>query len=573
MSESGKYLDLEAYIPGIEVISVLGSGGMGAVFKARQVNLDREVAIKLLGDQWQDDTEIFEMFQREARAMAKLSHPNLVGVYDFGIIEEVGTAYLMMEYVRGETVHSILTREGIDEPNIAGILAQVAAGIDYAHKQGVVHLDIKPANIMVNTEAKVKVLDFGLATIANERGQSGGGASNFGTPDYAAPEMYGETPSPDHRSDIYATGAVLYELLTGAPPQGQFRPASEVAGTNPAFDNIVNTCMQANKEDRFQSMAELGKALVAAAKCKPKAKPLAVNRLTTGSVPAAATQAAVAATAAKMRKEQAKAQTASIIRAMVILIILGTLAVFGLVQMKKNRLRNQAPPEEPKKEASARETETRNGPSRGIGSGAGSGGPGANRLAHGPRTPAPAGLDAESLGHLGLTLLGSSASNGLKFPEAYPTWRDGRPYSPRHGAWRVDTRFTAPNLEDIPEQGGLWITEVGTGLAGFNLLVCDDGGQLTCAGVGINSAGEAFQLIHPITPGSEVQATLHYASSRTADPHIGLEIDGNYQQFDYQSERWFALTNGDAFGRDISGEHGGCRNQAARPRRQQHGQL
>ena len=199
-----------------EIVGKLGEGAMGVVHRARDTALGRVVALKMLTADLGEDDEIVQRFRREAEAIGRLNHPHIVTVYDLG--ESEGHAFMAMELLEGDDLRTLIDRAGeIPLPDRVRILAQVAEGLAYAHSRGVVHRDVKPANIMVTTSGQVKLLDFGLARVATRETITRRGVI-LGTPDYMSPEQaMGKTPA-DPRSDIFSAGAVFYELLTGQKP-------------------------------------------------------------------------------------------------------------------------------------------------------------------------------------------------------------------------------------------------------------------------------------------------------------------------------------------------------------------
>jgi beta-lactam-binding protein with PASTA domain/predicted Ser/Thr protein kinase len=201
-----------------EIHGRIGRGGMADVYLARDLLLDRPVAVKVLFPEFATDPNFVERFRREAQAAANLTHPNIVGVYDWG---QQGTTYfIVMEYVNGRSLAEILRAEGALEPNRSNdIASEVAAALGFAHRSGVVHRDIKPANILVSNQGVVKVADFGIARALNaaaEHGLTQAGAV-MGTATYFSPEQ-AQGSALDPRSDLYSLGVVLYEMLTGQPP-------------------------------------------------------------------------------------------------------------------------------------------------------------------------------------------------------------------------------------------------------------------------------------------------------------------------------------------------------------------
>jgi serine/threonine-protein kinase len=243
----------------------LGRGGMGVVYKARDTQLDRPVALKFLGSLVDGNDEYKARFLREAQAAARVQHPNIISIYDIGADD--GRAYIAMEYVEGPNLHKYLGRKGKLEPREAiNIIGQACLALDAVHTAGIVHRDIKPDNILIAKGGLVKLMDFGLAKGAGARLT----ASNvvMGTPCYMAPEQAMGREA-DARSDIYALGLVLHELLTGVtvfadgdvlrrqvtemPPP----PSKSVEGIPELLDQIVMKCIQKKPEERFQTVKEL----------------------------------------------------------------------------------------------------------------------------------------------------------------------------------------------------------------------------------------------------------------------------------------------------------------------------
>jgi serine/threonine protein kinase/ketosteroid isomerase-like protein len=266
---------------------LLGRGGMGAVYAALHVELERPTAIKLLLPDLVSDEQALERFKREARAAARLNHPNVAGTYDFGTLPG-GESYIVMELVEGETLSERLAAAGTLPFGEAVLIArQVADGVESAHEGGIVHRDLKPANIIISRDhrgtALVKVLDFGIAKL-KETSTTGGMASLttagsiMGTPRYMSPEQCSDSKV-DARSDIYSLGVILYEMLAGRPPfeapsamalalkqiQEPPPPLSEARpGVPDALERLVMWALAKNPADRPQTAAEFSRALLAA---------------------------------------------------------------------------------------------------------------------------------------------------------------------------------------------------------------------------------------------------------------------------------------------------------------------
>ncbi len=252
--------DLQHLLPQFEVLELIAYGGMGAVYKARQLSLDRLVAIKILPPHALDDGPIdhVERFKNEARLMARLNRPDIVTVYDFDETSE-GHLYFIMEFVDGTDVSKMIESQGRLTPEYAlAISAHVCDALHYAHSQGVIHCDIKPGNVLINMEGEVKVADFGIAKLGGN--QSGGIAERnmtLGTPDYIAPEALMMDVEVDRRADLYSIGVMLYHMLTGTLPQGEYQPASHLAGSDVRYDAIIARALQYDREHRYQSAREI----------------------------------------------------------------------------------------------------------------------------------------------------------------------------------------------------------------------------------------------------------------------------------------------------------------------------
>jgi serine/threonine protein kinase len=230
---------------------------MGVVYKARQMKLDRLVALKLIRPESADDPAFAERFRREARAMARMNHPNIVVIHDFG--ETAGLFYLVMELVEGTDLRRRL-RHGPLEPKAAMLIAlQVCDALEYAHERGVIHRDIKPENILLDPVRGVRIADFGLARLIQPAGDYGLTSTQhvLGTPHYIAPESLESPRDIDHRSDIFSLGVVLYEMLTGELPLGRYELPSETARTDEELDEIVQKAMARKRSDRYESVASL----------------------------------------------------------------------------------------------------------------------------------------------------------------------------------------------------------------------------------------------------------------------------------------------------------------------------
>ena len=256
--------DLQRELPQYSVSHLIGRGGMGAVYMARQDSLDRDVAIKILPPGIDgDDLQFAGRFKQEARAMAKFKHPGIVSVHDAGETPG-GLLYFVMEFIAGTDVGERLAAEGSLPPEEAvRIAAQVCEALAYAHERGVVHRDIKPSNVMLETDGTVKIADFGLAKLTSH---DGGGFTRsdmaLGSPDFAAPECSIPGIGIDARADIFSAGVMLYQMLTGRLPRGRFDPPSGVvARIDPRLDAVIDKALQTDREKRYASAAEMAAAL------------------------------------------------------------------------------------------------------------------------------------------------------------------------------------------------------------------------------------------------------------------------------------------------------------------------
>ena len=249
-----------------QVIAPIGRGGMGTLYLARDPVLDRRVAIKVLRDH--DDEGLRERFVREARTVAQLRHPNIVAIHDFGSFEH--GLFIAMEYLEGETLAQIIRqRTPMLLRRKLEIMRDLCLGLAYAHDQGVIHRDVKPANVMVGVQGHVTILDFGIARLLNMSDESQGGVI-VGTPAYLSPEQIQNSPV-DQRADIFAAGAVLYELLTrqrpysGEPFEVMKRIlhdapepiSSRLPGVDPELEMIVGRAMARQPADRYQDIAPM----------------------------------------------------------------------------------------------------------------------------------------------------------------------------------------------------------------------------------------------------------------------------------------------------------------------------
>ena len=251
---------LVGVFPNLEIIQLLGHGGMGAVYEAKQTNLDRRVALKILSPKLNSDPTFAERFTREAKALAKLSHSNIVMIFDFGIAEEMH--YLVMEFVDGVNLREAIGAGQISSQEALEVIPQICDALQFAHDQGVIHRDIKPENILINKSGQVKIADFGLAKLQTTNNLTLTGTRQvLGTASYMAPEQIEKPNFVDHRADIYSLGVVFYELLTGELPIGRFSLPSEKAAVSTNLDEVVMRTLEKEPEKRFQQASHVRTAV------------------------------------------------------------------------------------------------------------------------------------------------------------------------------------------------------------------------------------------------------------------------------------------------------------------------
>jgi serine/threonine protein kinase len=266
--------ELRKLFPQLEILELIGKGGMGAVYRARQPALDRFVALKILPPGVADGPGFPERFNREARALARLNHPHIVAVHDFG--QAGGQPYLVMEFVDGPNLRQVEQAERLTPEQALEIVPQICDALQFAHNEGVVHRDIKPENILLDKRGRVKITDFGIAKIvqpltppadtrspsdedrAGARGAALTGAKDMlGTPHYMAPEQVEKPATVDHRADIYSLGVVFYELLTGELPLGKFQPPSKKVQVDVRLDEVVLHTLEKEPERRYQQASQV----------------------------------------------------------------------------------------------------------------------------------------------------------------------------------------------------------------------------------------------------------------------------------------------------------------------------
>jgi serine/threonine protein kinase len=249
--------ELAPLFPQLEIVALQGRGGMGAVYKARQAGLERDVAIKILPPEAALDEAFAERFRAEARALAKMEHPNIVTVHESGQTA-AGHLYFIMEYVDGSDLAHLMAEGAVPARQALTIVRDVCAALDYAHARGIVHRDIKPANVLLRNDGAVKVVDFGLSCLAAKTHEDTSrlteAGSGLGTPVYMAPEQRAGSPV-DGRADIYSLGVMIYEMLTGELPQGTWCAPSRKVRCTRRFDAAISRALQPEPAHRIPSAA------------------------------------------------------------------------------------------------------------------------------------------------------------------------------------------------------------------------------------------------------------------------------------------------------------------------------
>jgi len=263
--------ELSPMFPRLDILELIGKGGMGAVYKARQKELDRVVALKILPPGIGPDAAFAGRFAREARALAKLNHPGIVTLYEFGQAD--GLYFFLMEFVDGVNLRQLLQAGRIAPREALAIVPQICDALQFAHDQGIVHRDIKPENILVDRRGRVKVADFGLVKLVEGRAELPLGQDArqrvpaddaltaagkvMGTPHYMAPEQEEHPDAVDHRADIYALGVVFYQMLTGELPGKKIEPPSAKVQIDVRLDEVVLRALEKKPERRYQQASTL----------------------------------------------------------------------------------------------------------------------------------------------------------------------------------------------------------------------------------------------------------------------------------------------------------------------------
>jgi len=262
----GMAFEIGSQVGAYQILERIGSGGMATVYKAKQPRLERDVAIKVMHQNISQDPNFLSRFEREARIVASLDHPNIVPIYDYD--EYSGQPYLVMKYVRGNTLKDVLRAEPISVEDALRVLSTVGQALDFAHRRGVLHRDIKPSNIIIDERGEAFLMDFGLARIVQSGESTMSADVMLGTPHYISPEQAQGNKDLDARTDVYSLGIVLYEMVTGRvpfvgdtsyaiihaqitetpPPPRQINPT-----ISPAVEEVILTALAKNREERYDT--------------------------------------------------------------------------------------------------------------------------------------------------------------------------------------------------------------------------------------------------------------------------------------------------------------------------------
>ncbi|MBN8246761.1 MAG: serine/threonine protein kinase, partial [Verrucomicrobia bacterium] len=270
-----------AAFPQLEILGLIGRGGMGIVYRARQKSLGRLVALKLLAPGRERDPSFAARFSREARALAALNHPSIVTVHDFGLSAEPGGPpedgfyFLLMEHVDGVNLRQAMAAGRFSPEQALTLVPAVCEALQFAHERGIVHRDIKPENLLLDRDGRIKIADFGIARMLSGDPDRGTGTEAgdvaperhtvAGTPQYMAPEQRTAGVRADHRADIYSLGVVLYELLTGELPAARLEPVSRKVVVDVRLDEIVLRALAENPERRYATAGEFATQLATVA--------------------------------------------------------------------------------------------------------------------------------------------------------------------------------------------------------------------------------------------------------------------------------------------------------------------
>ena len=247
---------LSPHFPGLSIHELIGRGGMGSVYRATHQKLEREVALKILPQELAEDPAFVERFEREARALAMLNHPNILRVFDSG--RSGDWCFLITEFIDGANLRDLMDQGQLSPQETLRLVPAICEALQAAHDQGIVHRDIKPENLLLDQEGTVKIADFGLAKVTAEAADNLTRTNQaLGTAHYIAPEQLRASADVDHRADIFSLGVVFYELLTGQLPHGNFQPPSRHGRMPRKLDQVVMRSLERDPGRRYQSALDL----------------------------------------------------------------------------------------------------------------------------------------------------------------------------------------------------------------------------------------------------------------------------------------------------------------------------
>jgi serine/threonine protein kinase len=330
--------ELAAAFPQLEIVDLIGQGGMGFVFKARQPKLDRFVALKILPQSFANNPAFADRFTREGRVLARLNHPNIVTIHDFGLAN--GFFYLLMEFVDGVNLRQAMRTSRFTPEQALAVVPRICEALQFAHNEGILHRDIKPENILLDSKGRVKIADFGIAKLLGHAPsdahltESGG---TLGTPHYMAPEQIEKPATVDHRADIYSLGVVFYEMLTGELPLGKFQPPSQKVQVDVRLDEVVLHALEKEPARRYQQVSEIKTAVDTMTIGAP---PGASSGIPVGRVPSRGGAALSPAGSANGSHSWRALVVGAFVGLGVILLVLFTLLSFSLA--RANRAREEA---------------------------------------------------------------------------------------------------------------------------------------------------------------------------------------------------------------------------------------
>ncbi|MFP6880284.1 MAG: protein kinase [Roseibacillus sp.] len=491
--------ELSALLPGYEVSSLIGCSEMGAVYLARQTKLDRHAAIKILPREFGADPQFRSSFEAEAKAMARLNDPNLIRVYDFGEVDDF--LYIIMEAVDGKSLFRSAHGIAIEQREVARLIHGICEGLAHAHEVGIIHRDINPSNILLDSNKRPKIGDFGLARPIDS---AAGDDIHVGTPDYTAPEVMVDPANAGKRSDVFSTGVILYELLTGELPGKNFVPPSQLQEVDPCFDKIVRRALHPAPAMRFADAGEMAKEVGSLKEALDEPGGLAKSRARPAKlIPASDAESDIPVAPLASAQESARHRRILIRNLVIIAILLvAILAMFIAYnrRVKDNKRKEkladkeQLTPKEPgwtKIPRRPRETP-----------------PG--RLAPGPKPPPRSAPDPEPEQSPDLKRLRRTLANGdrSRFPRGTQDygesrvflvrsamgWREASDFAEAHGAHLATIpgeaeKATLSSL--IPEDTAVWL---GGGTVGPSSWGWIDGSEWTLPGKPSSAAGNHLSL-------------------------------------------------------------------------------